>query len=183
MDCPVWFSAIVNQLLHKDPSQRHYSATALQLAFKEAERRQSEGVGVIQHATAGFSPLQLQADRQEAEKVLGIKPEKKKKRVEQEATSVFDQIWVLALGLIAAVGMVIWFLLPLSESALKSRAERLLPPNTDKYLDWNRARDEQLTELLRRFPEGEHAQWAQQQLDWVDARDTERQLKREKSPE
>ena len=180
MDCPVWLSAIVNQLLQKDPNQRPFSATALQLAFKEAERRQSEGVGVLQHATAGFSPLQLQADRDEAERVLGIKPEKKKKKnVEDEPTSFFDQIWVLALGLVGAIGLIVWFLLPPSETQLRQRAEKLLPPNTDDWMDWNDARDSYLTPIVTRFPTGEHTAWASEQLAWIEARDSERSLRRE----
>ena len=97
MDCPVWFSSIVNQLLSRDPAKRPFSLTAVQLAFKEAQKRQAQGVGVLQHATAGFSPLQLQADRNEAEKVLGIKPKKKKKK--HADGDFFDQAWVLLVGL------------------------------------------------------------------------------------
>jgi eukaryotic-like serine/threonine-protein kinase len=70
MDCPVWLNAIVEKLLAKDPNQRPFSIAALLLAFKEAQRRQAEGVGVLQHVTAGFSPLQMNVDRGEAEKVL-----------------------------------------------------------------------------------------------------------------
>ena len=80
LDCPVWLSAIVEQLLAKLPAERPYSPTALLMALKEAERRQGEGVGVLQHAASGFSPLQLKVDRKEAERVLGIRPEKKRLR-------------------------------------------------------------------------------------------------------
>ncbi|MCR9293530.1 MAG: serine/threonine protein kinase [bacterium] len=176
MDCPVWLAAIVKQLLSKEPSQRPYSATALQLAFKEAQRRQSEGVGVLQHATAGFSPLQLQADRAEAEKVLGLK---KKRRKSSSDTPFFERTWVLLLGLAAAVAAIVWFLMPLSENTLRRRSEALLPPQSEEWQDWNEARDAYLQQLLDRFPEGTHREWAASQVAWVDARESERRLQRE----
>lgn len=177
MDCPVWLNAIVGQLLHKDPSQRPYSATALQLAFKEAQRRQAEGVGVLQHAAAGFSPLQMNVNRNEAEKVLGIKPKKKRKK--RDDTPFFEQAWVLLLGLVLAVGAIVWSFLPLSEETLRARSEQLLPPESSEWMDWNEARDDYLLQLQRRFPDGKHADWAEDQISWVNAREYERKLNRE----
>jgi hypothetical protein len=176
LDCPVWLNAIVEQLLAKDPKQRPFSATALQLAFKEAQRRQSQGVGVLQHVTAGFSPLQLKGDRAEAEKVLGIKPPKKHKRND---TPFFERPWVLVVSLLAAIGAIVWFLLPLSEETLRRRAEALLPPTSDEWMRWNEARDTYLTGLVERFPESKHIDWAKEQIRWVNARDAERKLDRE----
>lgn len=176
MDCPIWLSAIVDQLLQKDPNKRPFSATALQLAFREAERRESEGAGVLRHATAGFSPLQLDVDRDEAEKVLGIKKKKPKK---QSDTPFFEQAWVLLTGLLLAIGAIVWFLLPLSEDTLRNRAEALLPPTSDEWMDWNEARNDYLLQLVRRFPDGTHHEWATEQIDWINAREHERKLERE----
>ncbi|GAB5403108.1 MAG: serine/threonine-protein kinase [Aureliella sp.] len=175
LDCPVWLNAIVEQLLSKDPASRHFSATALQMALKEAQRRQSEGVGVLQHAASGFSPLQMKVDRNEAEKVLGIKPKKKKRKQSEE--SFFDNAWVLVVGFIVAIAAVVWFLLPLSEATLRARAEDLLA--SEKWIDWNDARDGYLDQLVERFPETPSAEWAAEKIDWVDARDAERRMDRE----
>jgi hypothetical protein len=175
LDCPVWLAAIVEQLLSKDAGARPYSATALQLALKEAQRRQNEGVGVLQHAAAGFSPLQMNVDRDEAEKVLGIKPKKKKRKKKDE--SFFEQAWVLLVGLVIAIAAVVWFLMPLSESALRSRAEALL--ESDKWIRWNDARDRYLTQLIERFPDSDNAEWAQEQIEWVDGREAERRMDRD----
>ena len=135
-DCPVWLDAIIAQLLSKDPASRPYSARALLLAFAEAEKRQSQGVGVLQHATAGFSPLQMNVDRGEAEKVLGIKPKKKKKKKAQ-SDSVFENPLVLIVCLVAAIGGVTWFLWPPSEAQLVAEAKELLA--SEDYNDWNYA--------------------------------------------
>ncbi|MEM8733152.1 MAG: serine/threonine-protein kinase [Planctomycetota bacterium] len=178
LDCPVWLSAIVGQLLSKDPQQRPFSTTALLLAFKEAEKREQEGVGVLQHATAGFSPLQLQqTNRAEAEKVLGIKKKKRKKK--QAESSFFDQTWVLLLGFAAAIFGVVWFLLPYSEATLRDKAQALLPPTSERWQDWNDARDDFMLQLVERFPDGANANWATEKIAWVDARETLRRLERE----
>lgn len=175
LDCPVWLNAILEQLLNKDPSLRPFSATALQMALKEAQRRQSEGVGVLQHAAAGFSPLQMKVDRGEAEKVLGIKPKKKKRK--QTEDSMLDNAWVLVVGFILAIAAVVWFLLPFSEATLRTRAEALL--ESDSWIDWNDARDDYLNPLIERFPDSASAEWASEQIEWVDGRDAEREMDRE----
>lgn len=174
LDCPVWLNAIIDQLLSKDPKQRPFSATALQLAFKEAQRRHVEGVGVLQHATAGFSPLQMGVNRDEAEKVLGIKP--KKKRREGDEVSFFERPWVLMVGFLVAVAAVVWFLLPLSEDGMRQRAEKQLA-RTD-WIEWHDARDVYLQAMVERFPDGKHAEWAREQIDWVDMQEAERRIER-----
>ncbi len=174
LDCPVWLNAIVDQLLAKDPRQRPFSATALQLAFKEAQRRHVEGVGVLQHATGGFSALQMGANREEAERVLGIKPVKKQR--EGDGASFLERPWVLVTGLTIAVAAVIWFLLPLSEDLLRQRAESALA--SKDWIHWNDARDKYLHSLVERFPDGQHTEWAREQIEWVDMQDAERRIER-----
>jgi eukaryotic-like serine/threonine-protein kinase len=175
MDCPVWLNAIVEKLLAKDPRQRPYSAQALQLAFKEAQRRQSQGIGVLQHATSGFSPLQMNVDRTEAERVLGIKqPKKKKKR--SDASSPFENPILLIVAFAIAVSAVVWFLLPPGESNLRAKAEKYLA--SKEWIDWNDARDKYLLQLVERFPQGEHSNWAKEQIDWVNMMDAERRIDR-----
>ena len=175
-DCPVWFSSIVNQLLARDPANRTFSATALLLAFKEAKKRQSEGVGVLQHAASGFSPLRMQTNRDEAEKVLGIKPKKKKKK--RKEVDFLEQTWVLAFGLVLAIAAIVRLLFPDSEATLYARASAKLPPKTERPTQWSDARSE-LTEILDRFPNGEHAEWATEQLAWIRAREKRRELERQ----
>lgn len=174
LDCPVWLSAIIDQLLAKDPQRRPYGIAALLLALREAEKRQSEGVGVLQHATAGFSALQLNVDRSEAEKLLGIKP-KKEKPVRQH--SFFESAGVLVVGLVLAIMGIVWFMLPPSEAKLFSKSEQYLA--SEKWVDWNQARDVYLRQLVERFPDGPHADWAYEKINWVNAREAERRMERD----
>jgi len=133
-----------------------------------------QGVGVLQHATAGFSALQMGANREEAEKVLGIKP--KKKRRPADDASFFERPWVLLTGFVLALAAVIWFLLPLSEETLRKRAERDLA--SADWIDWNDARDAYLYSIVERFPNGKHLEWAKEKIDWVDMQDAERLIDR-----
>jgi eukaryotic-like serine/threonine-protein kinase len=173
LDCPIWLSAIVEQLLAKDPRQRPFSAGALQLAFKEAHRRQSQGVGVLQHATSGFSPLKLKADRAEAEKVLGIKKEKVRK---EHDTPLWERPTVLISAMVLCIAALVWVMLPLGQRALRQRAERLLA--SQEWVDWNEARDRYLVQLTERFPQSEDAAWAHERIDYVNMLEAERRLDR-----
>ncbi len=171
-DCPIWLSAIVEQLLAKDPRQRPFGAAAVQLAFKEARRRQIQGVGVLQHATSGFSPLQLKANRDEAERVLGSKAKKRKKRAD---TPFFERAWVLLTCLAACIGIIVWLLLPLSEQTLRERIEHLLA-NGDS-LDWQSARGF-LEDLAANYPTPENQQWVSERMEIIDMRVAERKMER-----
>lgn len=174
LDCPVWMNAVVEQLLAKSPAQRPYSTTAFLLALREAQRRQGEGVGVLQHAASGFSPLQLNVDRKEAERVLGIRQPKEKPVSE---SSWLESGWLLLAGLALAVALIVWFLLPPSEESLFRRAENLLA--SEKWTDWNEARDQYLLALQERFPEGKYREWVDEKIGWVNAREAERRLDRD----
>ena len=174
LDCPIWLSAIIEQLLSKDPRSRPFGAAAVVLAFKEAERRASEGVGVLQHATGGFSPLQLrQTNRSEAEKVLGIKHKKERKPRE---FPIWESAIALSVALVLCIGLVVWLLLPLGRETLRARAEKLM--TSKEYDDWDYARDLYLSDLVTRFPGTEEAEWAQTQIDHVNSVDAQRRLER-----
>lgn len=174
LDCPIWLSAIIDQLLSKDPRSRPFGAAAVVLAFKEAEKRASEGVGVLQHATGGFSPLQLrQTNRDEAEKVLGIKHKKDRKPRE---LPIWESAIALSLALLLCVGLVVWLLLPLSRQTLRTRSEKLMA--SQEYDDWDYARDMYLSDLVTKFPGTDDAQWAQTKIDYVNSVDSQRRLER-----
>jgi hypothetical protein len=180
-DCPVWLCAIVEQLLHRDPLRRPYTAAAAAMALREAQRRASEGIGVVEYAVSGFSPLQLKADRAEAERVLGIK--KKKRRsldADEENAETNASFWerpiVLVAALVAIIGVIAFLLWPLNESQMRSRAESLL--GTDNDVRWNDARDKYLQPMLEKFPNGEHAAWAQEQLDRIEMHNAEERMRR-----
>ncbi len=178
-ECPVWLSKIVEQLLEKEPARRPFSAAAVGLAFQEAQKRESQKIGVAQHVLSGFSPLQVQADRAEAEKVLGRRKKKQERRRSESAESEWsltNSPWFIIGCIFLLIVATVYFLLPPGEAKLYQRA--LAAVKSDEYTNLVDARDRYLLPLLERFPEGEHRQWAQDQIDQIDMMTAERRMER-----
>ena len=177
-DCPVWLSSIVEQLMNKDPLKRPFTAAATAMALREAQRRASDGMGVAEHALSGFSPLQLNTNREEAERALGKKKKKKKRRfLDEDEFDVpgFLERPLVLVGLLACVIALITYLAwPLSENSLRARAERLIASSDLGSL--NDARDKYLVDLLERFPNGKHSIWAQEQLELIEMENAEARI-------
>ncbi len=177
-DCPVWLSAIVEHLMNRDPLKRPYSAVATSMALREAQKRATSGVAVVQHAVSGFSPLQMKADKEEAEKALGRKPKKsKRKRGEDgvdDSPTLLERPAVLFGLLLAIVGVIGYLLMPLSEKTLRSRAEIFIAQGDVGSL--NEARDRYLIPLLERFPQSSSAQWAEERLIEIEMVNAEQRM-------
>ncbi len=169
-DCPVWLSSIVEQLLSKESIRRPFSANATVMALREAQRRATEGIGVAQHATSGFSPLQLNTNRAEAEKALGHKKKKNKKQHQDddgaEPTGLLERPWFLLAILVAAIALISYLAWPLSESALRTKAELLMTRHDTEGTKG--APNKYLQELADRFPNGKNGQWALSQLEDIE---------------
>ncbi|WP_047816535.1 serine/threonine protein kinase [Rhodopirellula islandica] len=167
MECPVWMDRLVMQLLHKDPGQRPVSAAAVKLQLAEVRRRAMSRSGVAEHASSGFSPLSVtdDADRQEARKLLGRKEITADIDAIPNATPWHDQALVLLPVLALLVGMLVWIAWPLNESKMRNEAEELLAEDTRSSM--SQARISYLEPMLAQFPDGEHAEWASEQIDRV----------------
>jgi serine/threonine protein kinase len=180
-DCPVWLCAIVEQMLHRDPLRRPYSAAAAAMALQEAQRRANEGIGVVEYAISGFSPLQLNTDRAEAMRVLGIKPNDMNDRdAEKESgeppTSLWERPSAIVVAIAAIIGIITFLAWPLNESQMRSRAEALL--QSENGISWNDARDKYLLPMLDRFPQGQYAPWAKEQVDKIEMHNAEERMRR-----
>jgi hypothetical protein len=176
-DCPVWLSAIVEQLLHKDPLRRPFTAAATAMALREAQRRATEGMGVAEHAVSGFSALQLNTNRAEAEVALGRK-KKKKKRLEAEdeydKPGFFERPVVLLSLLAAAICLITFLVWPAGEKTLRTRAERLMA--SEDVSSHNEARDKYLFQIIERFPKSDSAAWAEEQLQSIEMENAEARI-------
>ena len=176
-DCPVWLSSIVEQLLNIDPLKRPFSAAATTLALREAQRRATEGMGVAEHVVSGFSPLQLNTDRAEAEKALGRKKKKKRRSDDDNAydsPGLMEQPLVLAGLLVAAICLITFLMWPDSEKTLRVRAEKLLA--NEDLSSHNEARDKYLFQLIERFPKGNSSLWAMERLELIDMENAEARI-------
>ena len=173
MDCPVWLSTLTEQLLAKDPMSRPHGAAAVRLALAEVRKRAAEGIGVAQHATSGFSALRVDVDKAEAEALLG-KVKDDERPSSDDGTAFYERSWFLILMLVLMAAATIWYLQPLSEGELRARAEQLMA--TGDRTSMGKAKDQYLEKLVRDYPEGEHAQWASEQIELVEMMEAEHQL-------
>lgn len=172
LDCPIWLSSLVAQLLEKNPSSRPHGAAAVLLALREVRRRASAGMGVAEHASGGFSPLRVDADKAEARALLGHLPDEEEEV--PDGTAFYERAWFLIASLVAMVGVIGWFIWPLNESQLRTKAEALMAEGNRTAL--TQAKNQYLEPLLRKYPQGEHAGWAQEQIDQIEMLEAERLL-------
>ena len=173
LDCPIWFDKLIMQLLDKNPAARPPSASAVKLALAEVRKRAMSRTGVAEHASAGFSPLQVtdQKQKDEARTLLGrgvVDLEKKERAAAPDYTLWHDKTWVLVGSLIVILAGLAWIAWPAGESALRTEAEELLAVDTRSAL--SEAKLDPLRQLITRFPDSENAVWAREQIDHIDVR-------------
>lgn len=176
LDCPVWVSSFLEQALRKDPQERFPDATAFGMALAEARRRSSGLTGVAEHASQGFSPLQVtpQVDKDEARKLLGRELVNLKEPETPSAGSLWDNTWVLIGVLVFALAGITYLVWPLNERQMRTRAEALIAEGTRSSM--HHAKTNFLQPMLKRFPEGESADWAADQIDQIEMQEAENAL-------
>lgn len=172
LDCPVWLSTLVAQMLDKDPLKRPYTMAATAMALNQARSRAAGGVSVAEHVASGFNPLQIKADRKEVEKILGKK--KAKREFENPLPGLINGTALLVAGLLIALAAIIWLASPPNEETLRRRAEAMLV-DAD-IVTMNLAMDNYLTPLVERFPDGPNAKWAQERIDEIEVLNLDRKI-------
>lgn len=173
MDCPVWVSSVIEQTLKKDPRDRPRDAHALELQLLDARQRSGSLGGVTEQLAGGFSPLQAgqqQSQKDEARALLGRGVVRMDEEV-REIAPFYERAWFLVLALIVGLAGIAWILWPLNENQLRERAEKLIAEQTGASL--HQAKQGYLEPMLKRFPEGQHAAWASEQLDEIEMYETE----------
>jgi eukaryotic-like serine/threonine-protein kinase len=176
LDCPIWLSSLIEQLLEKDPLSRPHGAAAVVLALREVRRRSAEGMGVAQHVSSGFSALKVdvdKVDKDEARALLGHLPVEDEAK-ELDGSPFYEKSWFLMASLAVIALMITWFLWPLNEQQLRARAEKLLDQGTRTSM--GEAKDGVLRTLVRDFPDSANAEWAQEQIDNIEMLEAERLL-------
>lgn len=113
---------------------------------------------------------QQQAQKDEARALLGRGVVRMDEEV-REVAPFFERAWFLVLALIVGLAGIAWILWPLNENQLRERAERLIAQQTGASL--HQAKQGYLEPLLKRFPAGQHAAWAAEQLDEIEMHETE----------
>lgn len=190
-DLPVWIDRLLMPILSADPLSRPGSAEAVRLQLAETRRRCFDRTSVTGAAAKGFSPLDTnnQTQRAETRRLLGKTGRRRGKKHGAATTtsgsaihdalagnsadndSVDHEPWyqsatALFTMLMAAVALAAFMLWPLSEDQMRQRAERLLADGT--RASFSQAKNRYLTPMLANFPDGEHADWAGQQIQRIE---------------
>lgn len=175
LECPIWLSTIIEQCLAKSPLDRPHDATALAMSLAEARRLSFGFSGVAEQASSGFSPLQVakQNEKDEARLLLGREVVDWDKPA-RDLSSFWEHPWVLVAALFGIVGFIIWFIWPLNETQMKRRAESLLAESTRSSLE--QAKNQYLIPMTKRFPNGEHTDWALDEIDRIEMLQAEKAL-------
>lgn len=173
LDCPIWLSSLIEQLLAKDPPSRPHGAGAVVLALREVRKRSIDGIGVAQHASAGFSPLRVDVDKAEAKALLGHLPDEPEEKP-HDGAAFYERAWFLMLSLACIAAFVTWYLWPLNEAQLRARAEALIDAGDRTSL--GQAKNNFLEKLVSDYPASENAEWAQEQIDRIEMLEAERLL-------
>ncbi len=176
LECPVWLDKLLLQLLEKEPSVRPPSAEAVTLALAEVRRRSMSRAGVAEHVSSGFSPLNVtdQKQRDEARLLLGQGAIEFDEETTRDEVPWHERPLVLISGLLCFAALFLYFIWPLNEDQMRERAEDLLTENTRNAM--NQAKISYLKPMLEKFPEGEHARWASEQLARVEMLQAEHAL-------
>lgn len=175
-DTPVWLDRLLSQLLEKKPASRPHGAASVRLALAEVRRRAASRAGVAEHASSGFSPLAVtdQSQKDEARRLLGREPIDVDDPKTDDGSEWYEKSWVLVLALLALLGVIAYAAWPLSEDAMRRRAEALIEQETRSSL--SRARISYLEPMLARFPDGDHTEWAGEQIERVEMVEAEHAL-------
>ncbi|HUE74436.1 MAG TPA: serine/threonine-protein kinase [Pirellulaceae bacterium] len=176
LDAPVWLDALLSQLLEKDPARRPHTIDAVLLALEETKRNMASGAGVARHALAGISALKVPVDKQEVRRLVHGK--RKSRDGDGDDAPLWERPWFLVLSLSLLVALLAGVLSipfwPVSEDRLMARAEKLMASEDPSR--WQQAREHYLEPLLERFPNGKHAERAQEHIDTMDMSLAEKRL-------
>ncbi len=171
LDCPIWLDTLLSQLLEKDPEKRPRDAGAVARALTEIEVKVAEQASVLTHAASGMpTNLNVTADETQLRSLL-----KKKKKKKQETGPIYERTWFLSTCLALVLGAVMWALWPLNEEQLLKKATVLM--ESKEPADWRTARDEYLSKLQTKYPDGKSAPAVRQYLDQIAMHETEEKLK------
>ncbi len=167
MDCPVWMDSVVMSLLEKEPEERPRDAEAVQLALSEVHEKVAAQTSVVKHTASG-GPTAITVDKDARDLIEFLQKDQKKKRKKKRKKDgpFYDQAWFLVACLLLLVGGITWLMWPASEDELFAAAQELM--QSEEPYQWDDARRKYLEPLLERFPDGTHAEQAQQYIAQIE---------------
>jgi len=172
IDCPLWLDKLIAELLEKDPQERPHDALAVQVKLDEVKTKVAERTSIAATPRVGGAAATIRGGDRTVAALLGKKKKKKKKR---EQPPIYERAWFLSALLAGVVVLVVWSLWPEGESAAFARAEKLMA-SADPGV-WLDAEDD-LRWIVKKYPDGKHAEQATKWLSDIDLEREMRQLER-----
>ena len=172
LDCPIWLEKVILNLMEKEPDKRPRDALAVEQALREVNEKVAHNVSVAEHAVTGEPTgiaVSTVGDVDIAKNLL-----KRRKKKKADGSPIYEQAWFLATCLAVVVGLVVFMMWPRSEARLFALAQPLM--KSENVEDRERAKSDYLDELIRRFPEGQHAAEAKKFVEDVDTDRVEKLL-------
>ncbi|MFQ5734073.1 MAG: serine/threonine protein kinase [Planctomycetaceae bacterium] len=158
-DCPIWFEAVINRLLEKDPEDRYFDSLAVYTALKEVGAKVAEGASIARQTVAGGPTLLATRPDPELRKLLGRKKKKRRKR-----QPFYERAWFLAACLVLLIGGVTWAVWPMSDEERFRRGKQLMDEalalaedDAERALKFDEARTNYFEPLMERDPDGRYA--------------------------
>ncbi len=157
-DTPVWLDDVIRQLLAKESRDRPIDAAYTKMALEEVTQKVANQESVATHVASGAPTAMTMFELNPDLKNTLRKATKRKKKKRREAGPVYERTWFLVLCLAGILGGVTWFVWPASEQQLWTSAEPLMA--SGDMVQERDAVERFLKPMLKRFPEGEHAEEA-----------------------
>jgi serine/threonine protein kinase len=163
LDCPIWFEKVIFHLVEKDPKNRPRDAMATAQALLEVRDKVAHGASMAEHTVTGEpTNISLNTESQSGtDEAKNLLKRRKKKKVDN--SPLWEQTWFLASCLGGLALLITYLMWPLGEDALYARAEVLM--KSEELQTRQKAKSEYLDEMLRRFPDGKHAESAKEFLE------------------
>ena len=174
-ECPAWLSAIIDQLLEKDPAKRPSGAGAVLRALSENTRQPAAGMPAPTPVYGTYGTLQPQREQDATRELLeqALRPARKSRKSAGGAP-FYERAWFLALCLFLLIGGIgTWLLWPPSQAGLFRRAVAII--DSKEGIEREKARP-YLEKLLRMYPRGELADAAEEQLKLLDMESAKRKF-------
>jgi hypothetical protein len=174
-ECPTWLSALIEQLLEKQPAKRPRGAAAVLFALSEPTRQAAAGIPAASSAYGSYGVPRSRHEQDATRELLEQtqRPARKSQKSAGEAP-FYERAWFLALCLLLLIGGIgTWLLWPPSEAGLYRRAVAVI--DSQEGIEREKARP-YLEKLLRLYPNGELADAAEEHLKLLDMESAKRKF-------
>ncbi len=186
LDIPVWLDTLVCQLMEKKPEQRPLDASMVTATLgtirEKVEAQQSAGVEAVRRRLIDRAPGQKRPDDEDKDAARTLMTGKGRAKRKQAKKKFYEKVWVQALGLLLALGVVAGLLYlafrPPSADRLYQEAKQLM--NTGNPDDQQRAREGPIKKYLDSYSDrtDEQSKQVRAWADQMDMAEKERILQR-----